>query len=338
VSLPQSALWQRLRQRALDAVPPGANVNFKSPLTLSSWQARGTYTVASTSATKFTIAASPTDFGGALFSDAAFHLDHALEHQASMMKTLASPEWNSPAWQVVTFYYWAYFAAMALSRMLGHALWFVTPEVAKQFTRLAPFGSVSMGKGTYEVICGPAISVGSREVLLMKRQRRVHEQLWTTVFGLMNQIYSEVGSGVASPQEERLYLAIITSAAVLGDDWPSALRNVVNYRPGFAYTSPRFKNSLDTFTYLSTAAQTIDGLIDRLENNTILMRSDPSVERQPKLAARMLVDLTLLLSRIAHSLHDEIVDRSGLDRRWMVSKNRFALQRGLLADGVPWPC
>lgn len=90
--------------------------------------------------------------------------------------------------------------------------------------------------------------------------------------------------------------------------------------------------------YLSTTTQTIDRLIDRLENNTILMRGDPSVERQPKLAARMLVDLTLLLSQIAHSLHDEIVDRSGLDRRWLVSKNRFAQQRGLLDGNESWPC
>ncbi|VTU18362.1 hypothetical protein E5CHR_00572 [Variovorax sp. PBL-E5] len=133
-------------------------------------------------------------------------------------------------------------------------------------------------------------------------------------------------------------MAIIASAAVLGDDWPSALRNVVNYRPGFAYAAPRFKSSLDTFTYLSTGAQTVDGLVDRLENNTILMRLDPSIERQPKLAARMLIDLTILLSRIAHSLHDEIVDRSGLDRRWLVSKNRFAQQRGLITAGAPWPC
>ena len=338
MTLPKSALWQRLRQRALDAVPAGAHVSFRSPLTLASWQARGTYTVASTAVNKFTIAASSTDFGGALISDAAYHLDHALEHQASLMGVVEGPEWSSPAWQIVTFYYWGYFAAMALSRMLGHALWFVTPEVAKQFTRLAPAGAVSMSKGTYEIICGSALSAGTREILLLKRNRRIHEQLWGTVFSLIKEVYTEVGPGVASSQEERLFLAIIASAKVLGDDWPSALRNVVNYRPGFAYTAPRSKNRLDTFAYLSTAEQTIDGLIDRLENNTILMRGDPSIERQPNLAARMLVDLTVLLSRISHTLHDEIVDRNHLDRRWLNSKNRFEQQRGLKVGGKSWPC
>lgn len=338
MTLPQSALWQRMRQRALDAIPLGANVDFRTPLTLAAWQAQGTYTISSTSSSRFAVAVAPADFGGALLSDAAYHLDHALEHQASLMRTLLTGQWSSPAWQVVTFYYWSYFVAMALSRMLGRTVWFITPEVATQFTRLAPTGSASLTRGTYEVTCGGALSAGTREILLVKRPRRLHEQLWTTIFGLINEVYSEVGIGLASPQEERLYLAIINSAQLLGDVWPSELRNVVNYRPGFAYTAPRFRSSVDTFTYLTSQAQTIDGLIDRLENNNMAMRAEPSVVSQPKVAARMLVDLTVLLSRVAHALHDEIVDRSGIDRRWLLSKRRFAQQQGLLTNGTPWPC
>lgn len=338
MTLPQSALWQRMRQRALDAIPPGASVDFRTPLTLATWQAQGTYTISSSSSTKFTVEAAPGDFGGALLSDAAYHLDHALEHQASLMKTLTSGQWSSPAWQVVTVYYWAYFVIMALSRMLGRTVWFITPDVAKQFTTLAPSGSATLTQGTYEINCGVALSAGTRQILLTKRSRRVHEQLWATTFDLLNRVYQDVGVGVASPQEERLFLAIINSARVLGDDWPSTLRNVVNYRPGFAYTAPRFKSSVDPFNYLTSQVQTIDGLIDRLENGHLAMRSEPSVLAQPKLAARMLVDMTVLLSRIAHALHDEVVDRAGGDRRWLASKRRFAQQQGLLSASGPWPC
>ena len=308
------------------------------PLTLATWQAQGTYTISSTSSSKFTIAAAPADFGGALLSDAAFHLDHALEHQVSMMRTLSDGQWTSPAWQVVTFYYWSYFSAMALSRMLGHTVWFVTPEVAKQVSRLAPAGSASLTRGTYELSCGPALSTGYRDILLEKRPRRLHEQLLATLFDLFGRMYQEVGAGVAFPEEERLFLAIIESARILGNDWPSALRNLVNYRPGFAYAAPRFRNSIDSFNYLSTQKQTIGGLIDRLESNNIAIRNDPNIEAQPKVVARMLADLTLLLSRIANTLHDEVVDRSGIDRRWLMSKRRFATQQGLISDGVYWPC
>jgi hypothetical protein len=327
-----------MRQRALDAIPLGATVDFRTPLTLAAWQSQGTYTISSASSARFTVAVAPADFGGALLSDAAYHLDHALEHQASLMKTLLSGQWSSPAWLVVTFYYWAYFVAMALSRMLGRTVWFITPEVARQFTTLAPTGSASLTRGTYELTCGAALSAGSRDILLVKRSRRLHEQLWTTIFGLINELHIEVGAGVAAPQEERLYRAIINSAVVLGDVWPSELRNLVNYRPGFAYTAPRFRSSVDTFAYLASQAQTIDGLIDRLENSNLAMRADPSVIAQPKVAARMLVDLTILLSRVAHLLHDEVVDRSGIDRRWLLSKRRFAQQQGLFLSGTPWPC
>lgn len=222
--------------------------------------------------------------------------------------------------------------------MLGRTAWFVTPEVANQFTRLAPTGSVRLTRGTYELTCGPKVSSGSREILLVKRSRRLHEQLWATLFDLIIALFDEVGTGVAYPQEERLYLAIINSTRVLGLSWPSELRNVVNYRPGFAYTAPRFRSSVDTFTYLASHVQTIDGVIDRLENNTMVMRSDPSIIAQPKIASRMLVDLTILLSSIAHNLHDEIVDRSGLDRRWLSTKRQFAQQQGILVDGALWPC
>lgn len=338
MTLPQGSLWQRMRQRALDAIPLGSVVDFRSPMTLAGWQAQGTYTISSSSSTKFTVAVAPTDFGGALLSDAAFHLDHALEHQTSLMKTLSSHEWSSPAWQVVTFYYWSYFAAMALSRLLGETVWFVTPAVAQQFSRLAATGSARVTQGTYELSCGASLSAGTRELALVKRSRRLHEQLWATMFRLLGSVYDEVGPGVTAYQEERLFLAIIDSAQILGDDWPSALRNVVNYRPGFAYTAPRFKRCVDSFTYLTVQEQTIDGLVDRLENNNIVMRNAPSVEAQPRIAARMLADMTVLISRIAHALHDEIVERNGIDRRWLTSKRRFAQQQGLTSAGSPWPC
>lgn len=338
MSLPQGVLWQLIRQRALDAIPAGTTLDYRNPLTLGTWQTSGTYTISSTSSSKFSITTTPTDFGGVLLSDAAHYLDHALEHQASLMLTLSGGHWNSPAWQVVTFYYWCYFVAMALSRMLGHTVWYVTPEVARQFTILAPTGSTKLTQGTYEVICGPAVSAGFREINLSKRPRHVHDQLWMTVFGIVRDIYKEVGPGVAPADEERLYLAIIESARVLGDDWPSALRNAVNYRPGFAYTAPRFRSCIDTFKYLSSQPQTIDGLIDRLETNAMALRSQGGVAAEPRTVARMLADLTLLLSRLTHLLHEEIVDRSGVDRRWLESKQRFAKQQEIITDGVPWPC
>lgn len=338
MSLPQGVFWQTIRQQALDAIPLASSVRHSAPTNLASWQSSGSYTVLAATTSKITLIVTPTDFGGALFSDAAYHLDHALEHQATLMRSLNGDQWTSPAWQVVTFYYWAYFASMALTRMMGKSLWFVTPEVAKQFSILAPAGAPNIAKGTYELICGPFVSAGSREVYLVKKKRRVHEQLWTLVFSLLRSAKDEVDANASSPEEARLFTTIIATADLLGDDWPSMFRNIVNYRPGFAYTAPRYASKIGTYSYLSGQRATITTVIDRLESNTIAMRFTSSVEDQPKVALQMLADLTILLNRMAHSLHNEVVDRSSIDKRWRNSKKRFCVEQGVLVDGVPWPC
>lgn len=338
MSLPQGAFWQRLRQQSLDAVPIGTRVDFRAPATLASWQSRGAYSISSTSGTKFDLVVQTEDFGSALLSDCAFHLDHALEHQASLRKVLETSTWVSPAWQVVTFYYWSYFSAMALSRLLGRSVWFITADLARQFNTLAPAGVAALSKGTYEFVCAAHVSAGFREVRLAKRTRRVHEQLWSTTFGTLENIFNTLAKGAMRSDEERLFSAIISSAKILGDDWPSALRNIVNYRPGFAYTAPRYLPSLEALGHLSIKGHTIEDRVSQLEDGNLKMKTDPRIEVNPKVVVRMLVDLTVLINRVAHSLHDEIVDREGMDRRWLNSKRRFELQQGIGVNGANWPC
>lgn len=338
MTIPRGAMWQRLRQQALSSVSPEARVAFRAPTSLGNWQAQGSYSISSTSSSRFSLVVQSEDFGGALFSDASFHLDHALEHQASLMNALQGGGWFSPAWQVVTFYYWSYFCAMAVSRMLGQTVWFVTPDVARQFSRMSAAASATPGQGTFEVRCEEVVSAGFRAVRLIKKGRRLHEQLWATTFRALKSMFDEFPTGTMLPDEERLYRAIFATVEILGDDWPSALRNLVNYRPGFAYTAPRFIASLETLAYVDAPGQTIGSIVDRLENSTITMRNDPQVATQPRIAVRMLVDLTLLLNRIAHGLQDEIIERTKIDRRWRNNQRRFSEQQGVFRDGVPWPC
>lgn len=335
--LPQGVLWQSLRQRALGAIPKGALLDVKNPLTLARWQSQGTYTITAVSSAKFTVAVAPTEFGGALLSDASLHLDHALEHQATMANGLSNAVWSSAAWQVVTVYYWAYFIAMALTRLVGRTVWFVTPEVARQFTVLLPSGSGNFTQGTYEVSCGDDIGLGQREVKLEKRQRRVHEQLWATTFAIFDDLCKLTGTESGNAEEERLYLAIRNASNCLGSEWPSSLRNVVNYRPGFAYGAPRSKVSVDSYSYLADGPQSVGGIIDRLENSILAMQGNANVEVQPRVAAHMLGDLTLLLDQIVRALHEEIAERTGVDRRWQSGTHRFSVRHGLFANGHYWP-
>lgn len=338
MTLPKGAIYQLLRQQAVDAIPLGTHLNFRQPVTLADWQRTGTYVVASTTATSFTLVASSVDVGGALLSDAQLHLAHAAEHKAATWNDLRSGQWNSPAWLTVTFYYWAYFAAMALTRMLGDTVWFVNDATAAQLRTLSPTGSKT-GAGTYEFRCESQVSVTDRQVRLRKRSGRIHEQLWQTVFGLLDKIQRSVPQGSADPIEDRLYLAVLNSARRLGNDWPSQLRNLVNYRPGFAYDSVRQGSNLDSFGFVPVDEPSdLADLIDRMETNVISAVSSRPLELEARLAAHVLVDLTFLIDLIANTLHDDLVERHGLDRRWTLKRNSFAARNGLVLGDGKWPC
>lgn len=96
---------------------------------------------------------------------------------------------------------------------------------------------------------------------------------------------------------------------------------------------------LDSLGFLKIdGAQDVDDVVDRLETNVIAARASRRVEEVPRVGAHMLVDMTILLNLIARTLHQEIVERRGLDRRWALRRNAFATRQGLIHDRKEWPC
>lgn len=337
MTLPEGAIYQLLRQRAIDTVPAGTVLNYRNAGTLADWHRNGAYTVSGATGTSFSLITASVDIGGALLSDAQFHLDHAAEHQAAVWHDLRSGQWNSPAWLTVTFYYWGYFVAMALSRLLGETVWFLDDAMARQLNMLAP-GAAKSGAGTYQLLCGTQVSATDRQIALRKRNGRLHEQLWSNLFSALKTLTCAVPKGSADPLEERIYLALLNSTNRFGLDWPSKLRNSVNYRPGYAYDAVRRSSLLGSFGFLRVdRPQDLLELVGRLETNTIEARNSKSLDSVTRLQAHMLVDTTLLLHLLATTLQDDLVSRHGLDRRWNMKRDSFAERNGLVLAGGRWP-
>jgi hypothetical protein len=338
VSLPKGAIWQRLRQQLLSSIPAGVNLVYRSPQTLSQWQSGGAYVVQKTSSKQFTLVSASVDIGGALLSEAEFLLDHAAEHQAYLSTELRSAAWVSLAWQVTGFYYWAFFLAMAVTRMMGDTVWFVDAKLAAQLAKLAPANSPRPGAGTFRLLCGPVLSATDRELVLKKSGGRLHEQLWKSWSSLVDTLLAAVPQSPADPREHRLFLALQRAARLLGQEWPSSLRNLVNYKPGFGYATVRRANVLESFKYINVAgAYDADELLTHLEGSVVALTRG-TVEEQPKMAARALVGFTFVLHAIARELHRELIDRHGIDQRWRNDRSRFMRDRGLLLEGQEWPC
>lgn len=336
--LPKGNIWQSLRQQALGAIPIGSHISYRAYTSLAKWQAEGTYIVQLASPKRLTLYSSPVDIGGVLVSEAEALLDHATEHQTAIWQQVYSTGWTSHAWQVVTFYYWSYYLAMAITRMLGNTVWFIDKHVASQFSTLSATPQ-KVNPGTFKVHCGQNISVTEREILLHQSSYRSHDQLWKTWISIVDLKLSGYKKSSTNTLEERLYLSQSHVAKILNPEWPSLIRNLVNYRPGFAYGAVRKRHILDGFRYLNTSeSYNHEDIIDRFETNAAALQRYLQLDEQAKLSCQLLVDMTFLLHSIATDLHAEIVERHKLDSRWLKERKKFISDQGLTDGTVSWPC
>jgi len=287
----------------------------------------------------FRIVASADDFGAALLTDAEFLMDHAAEHQVTLWRQIRTNEWLSPAWLTVTTYYWGFFLALALSRMLGNSAWFLNQDMSRDFRRLAgPILPNPPGSGCYRLQCGNAVSLNDREVMLRKRRGRVHDEIWTLLWEWWRDKMASMTPGSGDPLEERLGNAIVTAGNRLGPSWPSQFRNAVNYRPGYAYTAVRRTRVLDSYrSWNAPNTYSIEELIAGFENTLAAAIVRPNLDEDPQAIAELLVYFTFALHATTHELHSELLDRHGLDARWRNSRLRFLRSNDINGPSGNWP-
>lgn len=322
-------------QQITNAVPVGAKLSYGKPVLLGGWRSQGTYTVDRVTKDRVFLATHPDDFGSVLLDESAVYLDHATEHQASMLSSLISGGWTSPAWQVVTCYYWSYFLVTAVTRLLGETAWFLDGKAMRELVALGPPGSKGPGAGTFRVSCRPSTYSASRDVELRKHGGRVHDEMWRIWFGHV----ARLSAGTrGSSLTERAFIAQKKSSDLLGADWPSAIRNLVNYRAGHAYDAVRGAGFCGLGPLVTSDAYDFSDVVSAFESSVVQLRSNVGLEKQMRPACRALVELAIILSVIADNLHAELLDRIGFDKRWGLARRKFRKAKGLsLASGV-WPC
>lgn len=334
MNFPKGTIWQDLRTRCLDVIPAGSSAPFTAPRPLNAWRKDGYYTVSCTAKDTITVLASGDDFGTALLSDVEHLLDHAAEHHSALYRAVKSDQWLSPAWTVVTIYYWGFFCTLALTRLLGRTSWYLDKEAADDFRRLSNHSS-NVGAGAYRVECKDYVSATNREIKLHKAKDRIHESVWKNATKSLEAV---ARNNTTNPDELFFYNAIIETASILQPDWPSTLRNTVNYRPGVGYREVLGDRPIDIVQHLRKFRKIpIVGIADavRFQLSNIDPAQDFAV--QPAAVSRLLFHFTLLLQVLATNLHEELVSRHSLDKRWSDKRRHFLKRQGLEDTGFPWP-
>ncbi|MCL4809615.1 MAG: hypothetical protein KJ062_17785 [Thermoanaerobaculia bacterium] len=336
MTFPQGSAWQELRRRALDTVPHAVALKSAEPPTFRRWLREGAFSVAKQSGGSFTLTASTAETATLFLSEAALHLDHAVEHSAGIRHQLACGRWFSPAWLVVTFYYWAFFLAASILRSTGGSPWYLSKEDVAILDSLAGSGSRA-GAGAYHVRLGPTLSATQREVIVRRlAQGRLHDVMWRAFFEVVSQL--AVGIRGRPDDEARLYLTLQEGAARLGPTWPGDLRNLLNYRPGVGYGVVRRMGPAGVFRGIEVdPGSRFGSILTRFESAVGSLDRGRPIEEQTSLAATALIDQTFVMDEIARRLHADVLERRGIDKRWAEARRRFAVtQVGYRVPGG-WP-
>lgn len=341
--IPKGDIWSDLRSSALDAMP-SQTYSHAGRWDLDAWRASGEGRAVSSNKSSITILAPPFSYAGALLTDAQHYLDHAAEHRAFISKLASSAGECSPSWVVVSVYYWGLFSSLALSRLFGAPVIYFDKTQMATFAAGLPQTSPQPGAGAFTLVAAPMTSTSARTLVLSKiGSMHFHEATWQHVIKELSNRLTTVQSlrkglvlNRTQSDEQDLFKTLTAYGFHPGEQWPSRLRNKVNYQAGLSYRSVLGSNPLDMYRFLRRASYVdISDAVSALDE---FQAVSPAVgpESALKPASKALFLKTLLLNVLAEELVEEVLERWGHSKQWLLRRQRFL--RGQLPNGNRyWP-
>ncbi len=322
--------------QCLSAIPNGVAVHYSKSMPLNEWRRHGSFQVTGCSKKQVVIESAGVEIGTALLSDAEHLLDHAAEHQAMIHDLIVGASWHSPAWTVVTGYYWAFFSALAITRLTGHSAWFLDRSAITEL-RLLAGSAVQPPAGALRLAVGPYVSATNREIVLRPTKLQMHDAVWQRFKELTFDVFN-VTDELSNGLEYRLFWCMYELAHRLGADWPSKVRNIINYRPGRAYREVIRTTEIDIAKYLRRATPfRFESAVSDFEDHLVKIKAGKWPEQEVPLLCRLLVLFAIILAAISTELHEEMIDRTSTDRRWLDLRHRFFQLHCPGIDGAIWP-
>ncbi|WP_157477309.1 hypothetical protein [Granulicella tundricola] len=311
-------------------------IYFKGALPLRKWREAGSYVVVSSDSKKIVLRASRAEVGNAFFTDVEFLLDHAAEHQATLYAAIEEASWCSPAWSFVTAYYWSFFSVLALTRLAGDSTWFLDKTALIAMEKLAQTSSGRPGAGTQFMTVSLDLN-GDAEVTIRPSGKNNHEAVWNRAMLLSKRVLASANKA-SSLDEYRFWKCIVEAGFLLGEAWPSHLRNDVNYIPGYAYGEVRSVGIIKTAADVRRLKDmSFRDFLNDFESELYRITSGVAALTSPEYLVKLALLNAFAVSLVANSLHKDILSRVDGDFRWSRMRQRFLEQRVSTSFGNIWP-
>lgn len=283
---------------------------------------------------------SPYSFASALINEVQLLLDHAAEHRALVQTNIASGNDASPSWLFVTTYYWALFTALAFVRLFGRAAWYLDKEAMKSLVTGTTIKPPSAG--TYILETGPVLGSSRREFLLKSSDDRFHEATWKLVADILRAHVQRVVADTTSGSQEQLAEIAIFKCVVedpfVASNWPSTLRNAINYKPGFTYQSVHDKDLIENYQYYrSLSLNDWSSVVTQYNAISSTVRRNAHATTALVPATQLLALKAVILGELATRLSNEVIVERRLDRRWAAKRDRYLKRHVPNAGALIWP-
>jgi hypothetical protein len=278
------------------------------------------------------------DFGAALLGDVEYFLDHAAEHKATAISLIRNSNWPSPTWILVTIYYWTFFNALAITRLLRRSIWHLDSGALQDICQ-GMTGTAGIGGGAFIFETKPPVSANSRIMVLAKSQHRLHEAVWLAFFDLLKLARDSAALPRENAAEYALYQSLLDTQAQLGHDWLSELRNAVNYKTGVAYDAIRGTDRLAfrSVVYPPSSSDLQEMVLRQHQALISIGRPRAAVSDTPSVYALLMLCTCFVVDALAQDLHADILDRQSLSPQWRQARLRYLTRHGVTHQGLAWP-
>ncbi len=318
---PTGDVFTGMRADLLDVFPPGSNAKFPTHGSLGAWFEGGVYNVTTTTKNEILFEAAEDDIASVLLTEIELFTDQCFEQLQEVGCFCYDTRARSDAWNVVTLYYFGFFAAQTFLRLVGQPSLFLEKSIITRFQKMAG-GSESPGAGAFYMQRVGPIGINRVQYRLLKSKQKIHESSWKSIFTYINK---KLTGAVTTPQETLFYSNLTPkslSRYYHEFDWPPQIRARANYHVGYAYLLVSQTSKANTKSLFNRWAGLDEGKLARLLTASN-KKTNASHTDEFDIHVQFLFDLSLTIFLISRNLYGELIQRRRIDKRWEERRHRF---------------